>query len=270
MKYTGERIVPETDIHNPEKALILLTHLKSYELALSEAKDKIVLDYGCGEGYGANILAQRAKRVFAVDSSAEVINEAKQKYPAENIEFKFVDPDVGISSVFAENSFDMIVSFQVIEHISDPARYLSQIYDLLKPEGKFYLTTPNASQRLLPFQKPWNQFHIKEYTHDSLYEALNKHFLKIKIEGITSSENLLQIERKRTNRNKWILFPFTNMLIPEKLRQFFLSTIKKVTLQNKPKAKDKNKSVVSASKEEVFLTSSRIDKCPNFFAACIK
>lgn len=264
-----ERITPEHLIGNPEITLILLTHIKSYELVLPEIKNKTVLDFGCGTGYGSNMLAQDAKQVVAVDIDEQVIEKARAKYSENNLEFKHINSTSNLIKLFPSNYFDVVTSFQVIEHISDVQSYLGYIKYVLKSKGKFFLTTPNAAGRLLPFQRPWNQFHIREYNYKSLSEILRNEFVDIEINGLTATEDLLKRENKRTMKNKWLLWPLTNIFIPEELRQKSLSAIKRI-LAKKELPKKSSTEIDTLDTKNIRIISKNINKCPNFYAVCYK
>ena len=77
--------------------------------------------------------------------------------------------------------FDMVVSFQVIEHLQDPAPYLRAIADLLRPGGVALLTTPN----LLESDRE-NPFHVHEYEADELTGLLRGHFGQVEMLGVSA------------------------------------------------------------------------------------
>ncbi len=225
MKLTSERTSPENSQLNLEEHLIFLLHKKSYQFVLNEVTGKEVLDIGCGEGYGVKMLSADAKRIVGIDVSLDTIENAKKKYPAANIAFQLINQNENGRLPFTDKSFDIVVSFQVIEHVDNVDVYLQEISRVLKKGGVFYLATPNAQSRLLSFQNPWNKHHLKEYTQKDLTNILKKYFSDIELYALTFKEPYLSIENKRAARNKWILWPVTNKLIPQKLRQMLLQSI---------------------------------------------
>ena len=82
-----------------------------------------------------------------------------------------------------DNSFDVIVSFQVIEHIKETELYISEIHRVLKPNGKAYISTPNALKTIA--RNPW---HYKEYTFESLGTLFEKTFSNYKIQAVKGNE----------------------------------------------------------------------------------
>jgi SAM-dependent methyltransferase len=130
-----ERMVPEqTDRAN------LLYSLKRYHFAQSYCSGKTVLDVGTGTGYGANILAETAKAVFAVDYDSRIIEYARTRYPGP----RFLAADV-TALPFRDQTMDAVVSFEVIEHLYDQPRYLDEIRRILRPDGVFIISTSNVS-----------------------------------------------------------------------------------------------------------------------------
>src|SRR6185369_3931557 len=109
-----------------EQYCLSLLHLKAYETAAELARGEVVLDLGCNNGYGTEIISRGAERVTGVDVSPRSIDAARARCP--NIEFQLVD---GVTLPFPGASFDAVFSFQVIEHIDDPTPYLKEIRRVL-------------------------------------------------------------------------------------------------------------------------------------------
>lgn len=191
-----ERIVPSFYYENVEDYILYLKHRFAYEYILPYINQGTkILDLGCGEGYGTYMLASKAKAFFyALDVDEKTIIEAKQKYNGDNIEFKCYD---GGSNAFPDNTFDMIISFQVIEHVSNPEIFLKEICRMLKPNGKFFITTPQRTYRLADKQIPWNKYHITEYDYISLSLLAKNVYEKFYIYSITAIPEVSLIEKER-------------------------------------------------------------------------
>src|SRR5690349_4921310 len=114
-EWTGERL--ETNIHSQVTA----EHLHRYALAMEYVQDKTVLDIACGEGYGSNLLAQKAKSVVGVDIDKFIVSEAKNKYRKSNLSF------LEGSAPLDDQSIDVVVSFETLEHTSNHEQFLSEI-----------------------------------------------------------------------------------------------------------------------------------------------
>lgn len=191
-------LVPD-DFNTLEEFCLSLIHKKAYFSAAEMARDKIVLDVGCNNGYGTKILSAHCKKVSGVDVSKRSIEKAKQKYLHDGIEFNLID---GKRLDFNPGTFDIVTSFQVIEHISDCVPYLSEIKRVLKAEGMAIFTTPNRKIRLDPGMKPLNPFHVREYSAETLSDLLTRYFPRVIVRGLFAEPYLYSIEYNRVQKAK--------------------------------------------------------------------
>jgi len=167
-----ERIVP-----GYVQLYCFLRHLARYNFAINFVKGKTVLDVGCGAGYGTYHLAKcGAKKVIGIDISDEAIRFAKRNYILENLEFRVMD--IMDTAVIFDKYFDVIIAFEVIEHVSDQERFLLTLKNLLKEKGLLILSTPNKQ-----FSTKKNPYHIKEYDLEELLEVLRSYFTIKEIYG---------------------------------------------------------------------------------------
>ncbi|MDD5589694.1 MAG: class I SAM-dependent methyltransferase [Candidatus Portnoybacteria bacterium] len=170
MKYTGEQaLLGEVSRRRNNR-----DHLTRYGFIREMVKDKIVLDVACGTGYGSAMIKEAgAKKVFGVDHSAEAISHARENYAKEGVEFICGS---AARLDFGDNYFDMVVSFETIEHLDASTRdaYLSEIGRVLEPGGIFIISTPNRKV-VSPFsKKPHYKFHIIEYVEKELLDILRR------------------------------------------------------------------------------------------------
>lgn len=142
-----------------------------------------VMELGCGEGRGINNILKKSRSYTAVDKITEAINILSDKYP----EQKFISTSFPPLKNIKSNSFDSVVSFQVIEHIQDDDLFISEIYRILRPGGIALLTTPNIKMTLT--RNPW---HIREYTSGELVALASKHFSRIEIKGVSGNKKVKQ------------------------------------------------------------------------------
>ena len=142
-----------------------------------------VMELGCGEGRGINNILKNSRSYTAVDKIDEAIKILSGKYPKE----KFVSTSFPPLDTFKSNSFDCVVSFQVIEHIEDDDLFIGEIYRILRPGGIALLTTPNIKMTLT--RNPW---HIREYTSEELVALASKYFSKIEIKGVSGNKKVKQ------------------------------------------------------------------------------
>ena len=156
MKFTGERFVPE---RVPEQ--MILEHLHRYHLAARLAAGREVLDAACGAGYGSAILAAQAVRVTGLDLSAETVAYASERYQSVT-NVQYVQGSIA-ELPFADASFDMVVSFETIEHVPEELQYRfrSEIRRVLRPGGLLVMSSPDKHtySELLHFD---NEFHVRE------------------------------------------------------------------------------------------------------------
>jgi 2-polyprenyl-3-methyl-5-hydroxy-6-metoxy-1,4-benzoquinol methylase len=139
-----------------------------------------ILDLGCGNGSFSNILAELGYEVVGVEESASGIEIARQNYP----NCQFMQGSIyEMSNLNLTNNFDVIISVEVIEHLTNPLALLESAKQYLKPDGKFILTTPyhgywkNLALALSGkmdrhFTALWDGGHIKFFSVSTLTQLL--------------------------------------------------------------------------------------------------
>lgn len=196
----AERFLPEQAEWNTEQWVLFQKHLFAYKLAKEYLKKgSKVLEIGCGDGYGANYLAGNDINVIGIDVDKHSINYAQRKYKNNKLSFNLYN---GESINYEPHSFDMVISFQVMEHVEKINQYLENIKKMLKPNGLFLITTPNRTYRLCPGQPPDNPYHLREYDSNTLKETITSILPDAKIYGITAEEEVLNIEKERCRSSR--------------------------------------------------------------------
>ncbi|MFC2072043.1 class I SAM-dependent methyltransferase [Chloroflexota bacterium] len=234
-------VIPREEWDTVEQYLIYLSQLAAYVVFASEfIADKSVLEIGCGGGYGADYISKFALKTVSIDINKLVVYHSQAKY-GDTVNFMMGD---GTRLPFKAESFDLVVSFQVIEHI-DLKRllhYLSEIKRVLTKNGVFILSTPNRKLRLLPFQMPWNPEHTKEYSRKELRHLLGKVFEEVKVYGMCSSEEIVSIEKKRVKQNPFVIYLMspTYRMLGYILPPAILFRMKRLVLENLFKSKNHN------------------------------
>lgn len=152
-------------------------------LAYVEAAKRIrgdVLEIGTGSGYGIEVIAPHARRYTTLDKQ---MPRFADELP-DNVEFlQSVVPPLP----FAAESFDCVITFQVIEHIRRDVELVREIHRVLRPGGRLILTTPNAPASLT--RNPW---HVREYTAAELGRLLaDGGFATVEIEGVFGNERVM-------------------------------------------------------------------------------
>lgn len=133
--FTGERVVPgrvDADLWNE--------HYARYLFASRFARGERVLDLGCGAGYGAALMAESAVSVTGIDLSAEAVEYARTQYNRANLQFRTASCT---ATGLPDASFDLITAFEIIEHLDDWPKLLSEVRRMLAPDGQFFVSTPN-------------------------------------------------------------------------------------------------------------------------------
>lgn len=176
-KLRGRNLYPERIIPSETSGGALATHLKRYEFAKQFCKDKVVLDAACGVGYGSNYLAGAAEKVVGLDISREAIAYAKKYYQRQNIHFEIAD----IHNLnFPDGYFDAVCSFETIEHLDNLQNFLAEVRRVLKKQGVFIVSTPQAKKT---FSSPENPYHKTEFSKNDFQGLLNKYFADVQILG---------------------------------------------------------------------------------------
>jgi SAM-dependent methyltransferase len=155
--------------------------LKAYVIAADYVEGD-VLEVGCGEGRGISWIIDKSKTFTALDKIDEALQKLRREYP----NGKFISgnfPPLAVPS----NAFDVVISFQVIEHIRDDAFFLREIHRVLKPGGSAFITTPNR-----PYSLTRNPWHEREYTGTELLALSKTIFKNATIKGITGNEKVMR------------------------------------------------------------------------------
>ena len=191
---TGERMVPEL-YRSEADYIIYLRHLFAYETAAAQLQPSdAVLDIGCGVGYGSKMLSAHARHVTGVDVSRDAVAAASAAYGSDTCAFSVYD---GTRLPFADAQLDAATSFQTIEHVQDDGRFVSEAARVLKPDALFLLTTPNRATRLREGQRPWNRFHVREYSSKDLESLLSRSFTRVEMLGVRANARIEQVENAR-------------------------------------------------------------------------
>jgi SAM-dependent methyltransferase len=188
-------LVTTNNFASVEGFVLHLIHEYAYHFASKRAAGKRVLDLGCNVGYGTKILSALAGEAIGVDVSERAVAEAKKNFP--ELRFSIVD---GHTLPFDNGIFDMVVSCQVIEHIVDHSKYISEIQRVLTNDAEVIFTTPNSRIRLDQGMKPWNTFHVQEFEAGGLKELLSAYFNSVVVLGLFAREDIYQIEKDRLDR----------------------------------------------------------------------
>jgi SAM-dependent methyltransferase len=185
---TGERTIPDLDIEN----YWFRRHQVVYQRLAPRCADREVLEAGCGEGYGADLIAGVARRVVAVDYDEAAVAHVRSRYAKlEVMQANLADlplPDA---------SMDVVVNFQVIEHLWDQAQFVAECARVLRPSGLLMVSTPNRITFSPGRDTPINPFHTRELNADELTQLLvDAGFSQVSISGLFHGPRLREMDAR--------------------------------------------------------------------------
>jgi SAM-dependent methyltransferase len=175
LPFTGERFTPECVRE------IWYEHWHRYVFASRLAAGKRVLDAACGEGYGAALLARTAANVLGVDIDAASIAHARERYGARTPNLAYEQRDATRLD-FAPGSFDLVVSFETLEHVDAQERLLDGFSRVLADDGVLVISSPDrhAYSEVAGFR---NEFHTRELDRGELLGLLKPRFADVRLYG---------------------------------------------------------------------------------------
>ncbi len=173
---SAERVSQE-----PSDNFVFQRSLLAYHYAATRCEGEL-LEIGTGAGYGVEIIAPSVRRFISIDKCSPAIESA------DNVTLiSATVPPIP----FENESFDRVVSFQVIEHIKEDQAFVNEVFRVLKPGGEFIVSTPNAPMSLT--RNPW---HIREYNAEEFTSLLAPYFSKIEIFGVNGNNKVMEYYEK--------------------------------------------------------------------------
>lgn len=170
LEFSGERMV------NHPNSILHEVSLERYKFANKYVKDKSVLDIACGSGYGSFFLKKDALDVVGADIDNKTIDYCKDNYKLDNLEFLLIGRENNPYDF--RKKFDIIVSFETIEHVGNVNNFITRLKECLKENGIIIISTPNNFRKIYP---PENKFHIYEFDIIELCDILKKFFPESRI-----------------------------------------------------------------------------------------
>jgi SAM-dependent methyltransferase len=173
IEWTGERLVPwAPDVQ------VVYEHFHRYLWALPLVRNCRVLDLASGEGFGSALLAETAASVTGVDIDERAIAHGRANYTAPNLEFRVASAhDLG---ELPADGFDVVVAFEMIEHVVDQEAVVAEVARVMAPGGLFVISTPERSEYsdATGFVNP---FHERELTRPELLALLRTRFAAVEL-----------------------------------------------------------------------------------------
>ena len=185
---TGERTVPGIT----EENYWFRRHEVVYTALLPRCRDAVVLEAGCGEGYGADLLAGVARTVLGLDYDAPTAVHAARRYPRVHVaRANLVALPLGDAAV------DAVVSLQVIEHLWEQGRFLRECLRVLRPGGVLAVSTPNRITFSPGRDTPLNPFHTRELSGTELGGLVREAgFADVRVQGLHHGPRLRELDAR--------------------------------------------------------------------------
>jgi SAM-dependent methyltransferase len=185
---TGERTVPGL----AEENYWFRRHEVVYERLASRCAQRDVLEAGCGEGYGADLLAGVANRVVGLDYDDSAVAHVRSRYPRVDIRHGNL-----AQLPLADGEIDVVVNFQVIEHLWDQGQFVAECARVLRPGGLLLMSTPNRITFSPGLDTPLNPFHTRELNAAELTELLTDNGFQLEsMLGVFHGPTLLELDAR--------------------------------------------------------------------------
>ncbi len=185
---TGERTIPGLAEEN--------YWFRRHEVVYQRLRDRCagcdVLEAGCGEGYGADLIADVARRVVALDYDDATVAHVRARYPRVDIRHGNL-----AQLPLPDRSVDVVVNFQVIEHLWDQPQFVGECVRVLRPSGLLLMSTPNRVTFSPGRDTPINPFHTRELNARELTELLAAAGFELEsLQGVFHGRTLAELDAK--------------------------------------------------------------------------
>lgn len=230
----------------------LLAYHKAAEIISGD-----VLEIGTGEGYGIEILAPKCVRFYTLDKR---IPEMQRQ--GENVEFY----EASVPPIPTDNnSFDFVVAFQVIEHIKKDIEFVREVKRVLKPDGKFIVSTPNA-----PMSLTRNPYHVREYSADELTNLLECEFSHVEAMGVSGNGKVMEYyEKNRKSVENIMRYDILDLQhrLPRQLLRLPYDIMNRL---NRRRLLDRNTELTNSITMEDYSIAPLTDDCFDLFYVATK
>ena len=218
----------------------------------------IVLDAGCASGFGSNLLADdTTARIIGIDCNSELIHYAGQHYRKSNLSFQVMDCT---AMGFRDGIFDVICSFEVIEHILKVEDYLVEIRRVLKTNGLFILSTDNRLFRDFKSQDIC-EFHVKEYYPNELRRVLETYFDVVNIFGMRDIHNIIGERMSCHSGINFLLKLKMGKIVPRKIKNIATKILTGYVLPSNNTSIDELASMVEISPNNISNSPTLLSIC---------
>lgn len=226
----------------------------AYYLAAERVEGR-VLEIGTGSGYGIEVIAPHAAEFVTIDKH-------RPQIPLDGVEFhEATVPPID----FPDESFDCVISFQVIEHIDADREFVREVHRVLRPGGRFIVSTPNAPMSLT--RNPW---HVREYTAGELAALLLSSFEEVRQEGIFGNESVMEYYAKnRESVRRITRFDILDLQhrLPRRLLQLPYDLMNRL---NRRRLLNENRALTSSIRMEDYFIGEVGKECFDLYYTAVK
>src|SRR5689334_3679792 len=188
LELTGERTVPGLDVEN----YWFRRHEVVYQRLAGHCTGRDVLEAGCGEGYGADLIADVARTVVGVDYDEHTVAHVRARYPRVDVRHGNL-----AALPLPDASVDVVVNFQVIEHLWDQHQFVAECARVLRPSGELLMSTPNRITFSPGRDTPLNPFHTRELNAGELDELLTSEGFSVEaMLGVFHGPQLVELDER--------------------------------------------------------------------------
>ena len=245
---------------DPSENVVFQRHLIAYKEA-AKIIQGTVLEIGTGEGYGIKELVPASDKFIAVDKyNSYISKKLKEKH-----DISFIQSEVPPLKGIRDESIDFVVTFQVIEHVTDDHFFLKEIRRVLKPGGKLIMTTPNILMSLT--RSPW---HIREYTPKQMHDIVQNIFSNVQLKGVFGNEKVMEYYQKNKESVKkitrWDIFNMQYWM-PRWILQIPYDILNRL---NRHRLQDDNEKLVDEIKYTDYSIKESNEKCLDHFVIATK
>ena len=166
----------------------------AYEYAQPYIQGKKVLDVGCGLAFGTSYMANHASEITGMDYDAITIRANRKNYQSQR-NIAFIEGRIPPLN-FPDETFEVITSFQFIEHIHKRKEFIKEAHRVLKKGGVLLLSTPNSKMSLAR-----NPFHVHEYTFKEMKNEVTSIFRDFDLVGLNGNE---KVNKYYHENGKWV------------------------------------------------------------------
>lgn len=195
------KMYPEIDFlvaeGNVSSRYMIAIHNAFYQFAAEQINGGAVLDVGCGTGFGTLLLADKAEYAVGIDIKDKLIQYGMQKYQAGGLSFEVMDAN---KLEFQNESFDVVVINELLEHLSDHRPCLNEILRVLRPGGMLISATVNRKHTFGTADNPLNRNHFREFDAEGFTKEIGNYFEDIKLLGQGCGEDFHDFVQNKSAR----------------------------------------------------------------------